>query len=328
MSDDFDARAVAWLREAARPDPTSLSSVRRTIDSLPERHRGRHRGLLLATAAVLAVVAVGLSSVVLAPRQDGSAPTRPSQPVPSVSATATPGRSPADDGSPPTWALDLGGQLECDGPAADIGGEVGRLGSYEPGPTPDAALQQLLDARLYASFPARGFDPAVVEGRWARHAYRVDGRIRALAVTTDQAEGFPAGDGWHVAGIKACDASEFDPADGLTFDQTLWLDRDGDIERSDRIHSSPGPGHCGWESAILLRFEGVQYIRDPEGVLSDATVVSFTADGSLPPGAIDTGLHTDTWRLHTAPGGNAVYFVTSTGVVERWGRAKDEIACR
>jgi len=327
MSDDFDARVAAWLRESARPDPASLSSVRHAIDSLPARHRAR-RGWLLATAAGLAVVAVGLSSVFLAPRQGGSAPTGPSQVAPLFSAPATPVPSPADDGSPPVWALELAGQLECDGPVADIGGEVGGFGSFEPAPTPDAALQQLLDARLYASFPARGFDAAVVEDGWARHTYRVDGRIRALAVTTDHAEGFPAGDGWHVAGIGACDASEFDPADGLTFDQTLWLDRDGDIERSDRIHSSPGPGHCGWESATLLRFDGVQYIRDPQGVLADATVVPFTADGSLPAGAIDTGLHTDAWRLHTAPGGDAVYVVTSAGVVERWGRAKDEIACR
>lgn len=449
MNDEFESRVAAWLRDRARPDPMSLAAVLGTIEALPARRRGPRRGWLLATAAVLAVVAIGLTSVLYAPQPDGSAPSGPSRPVPpdpaaftndprlaacfgaagpvefvfemprardyqrhfpamllapeldvddpafvvvfasgarllvggagasasadtatspnpnerfvcvlvgsvpnlyedvdissmrvdigtgettSSSPASSPVATPVVSASPtiepaPSWASDLGGQLECDGPAPGLGGEVGELGAREPSPTPDAALQILLDARVFASLPAGGFDPALVEGHWARHEYRVDGRIRALAVTTDRVDGFPEGDGWHVVGIRACDAAEFDPADGLTFDQTLWVDRNGNLERSERIHSAPGPGHCGWDSTIFLRFEGVQYIRDPQGVLADATVVQFDADVALPDDAVDTGLHTGEWRLHTAAAGDAVYVVTRGGSVERWGRAKDEIGC-
>ena len=250
-------------------------------------------------------------------------PVDASRSVPSPTSTA----SSVGDAPVPAWTADIGGQLECDGPAPGLGGEVGELGAWEPGPTPDAALQILLDARAFASLPAGGFDPAVVEGHWARHEYRVDGRVRAIAVTTDRGDGFPEGLGWSVVGLRACDAAEFDPADGLTFDQTLWRDRAGTIERSDRIHSAPGPGHCDWESTIFLRFEDVQYIRDPLGVLADATVAQFDADVALPDDAVDTGLHTEEWRLHTTADDDSIYVVTRAGSVERWGRAKDQIAC-
>jgi hypothetical protein len=82
MNDEFETRVAAWMRERARPDPTALAAVRDSIDMLPGRHRVRRRGWLLATAAVLAIVAVGLSSLVLSPRQQGTAPTAASHPVP------------------------------------------------------------------------------------------------------------------------------------------------------------------------------------------------------------------------------------------------------
>lgn len=449
MNDEFDSRAGEWLRERALPDPMSLEVVRTSIDGLPARQRRPGRGWLFAAAAVVAVIAIGLSAVLVPSQPAGGAPGGPPvQPDPAAFAgdprlaacfgaagpvefafemprardyqrhfpamllapeldvddpgfvvvfasgaellvglsgppgatgEATPSAgpnersvcvlvgdtrnlysnvdisgmqvdigtsqasaapAPSTDSSPtpavgstetvepaPSWAADLVGQLECDGPAPALGGEVGELGAWEPGPTPDAALRLLLDARVFASLPAGGFDPAVVDGHWARQEYRADGRIRALAVTTDRVDGVPEGDGWHVVGIRACDAAEFDPADGLTFDQTLWVDRNGDLERSDRIQSAPGPGHCGWESTIFLQFEGVQYVRDPQGVLADATVAQFDADVALPEDAVDTGLHTDDWRLHTTTDGDAVYVVTRAGSVERWGRAKDEIGC-
>jgi hypothetical protein len=449
MSDDFDSRAGEWLRERAVPDPASLEVVRTSIDGLPARRRRPGRGWLFAAAAAVAVIAIGLSAVLVLPQSSGGAPGVPPVPPdpgafagdprlaacfgaagpvefafemprardyqrhfpamllspeldvdepafvvvfaigaelhvglsgpPGATGAATPsagpnersvcilvgdtpnlysnvdisgmrvdiGTSPASatpapstDSSPtpavgstqtvepaPSWAADLVGQLECDGPAPGLGGEVGELGAWDPGPTPDAALRLLLDAGMFASFPLRGFAPAVVEGHWARMEYRADGRIRAVAVATDRVADFPEGDGWHVVGIRACDASEFDPADGLTFGQTLWRDRDGALARSDRIQSSPGPEHCGWESAIFLWFDGMQYLRDPNGVLAESTVVRFDPDAALPDDAIDTGLHTDDWRLFTTTKGDAVYVVTGTGAVERWGRARDQVGC-
>jgi hypothetical protein len=251
--------------------------------------------------------------------------------APAASPTASIGEAPA---SPtiqpaPSWVADLTGQLECDGAIADIGGEPDDFGAGQ-GPTatdPDAALQGLLDQGDFASFPARGFEPAVVDGHWARHDYLVDGRRKALAVTSDQIVGLPTDIGWQVAGIRACDASEFDPADGLTFAQTLWLAANGAVARSDTIHSSPGPEHCGWESAIFLRFEGDQYIRDPLGVLADHTLEPFDLDATLPEGAVDSGYNTPGWHLFTVSPGDAVYVRTTDGTFERWGRLREEIGC-
>ena len=237
-------------------------------------------------------------------------------------AAASPSREPG-----PAWAADLAGQLDCEGAIPESGGEVGVFPAIEPASSPDAALKALLNPAAFASLPARGFEPAQVEGHWARYGYFVDGRRKALVVASDQVEGIPDGSGWFVVGVRSCDVSEFDPADGRTFDLTLWLSASGKIARSDIIHSSAGPGHCGWESVIFLQFDGAQYLRDPKGVLADSTIVPFKRHVSLPRNAEDTGYHTPDWHLFRAPAGDAVYVRTKDGTFERWGRARDEVGC-
>lgn len=228
----------------------------------------------------------------------------------------------------PAWAADLAGQLDCDGATPGLGGELGEFsGPSEPAAGPGAALQALLDQRVFASFPASGFEPPQVEGHWARHAYLVDGRRKAMAVTSDQVPGWPDGSGWQVVGIRSCDASEFDPADGLTSDQTLWLDSSGDVLSTETIQSSPGPEHCGWQSVTFLWVGDAQYLRDPSGVLDGSTLVPFDDDVSLPGSAEDTGYHTADWHLFTVPAGDAVYVRTKDATFERWGGARDQVGC-
>lgn len=82
MNDEFETRVGTWMRDRARPDPASLASVLGSIDTLPERRGRRRRGWLLATAAVVAVVAVGASAFMFASRPDGYAPSGPNRPVP------------------------------------------------------------------------------------------------------------------------------------------------------------------------------------------------------------------------------------------------------
>ncbi len=251
--------------------------------------------------------------------------------VPTSSVAALPDPEPTLSGPTaepaPAWSADLAGQLDCEGAIPEFGGEVGEFPAMEPASSPDAALKALLAPGAFASLPAGGFEPAQVEGHWARHDYFVDGRRKALVVTSDRVEGIPDGSGWFVVGVRSCDASEFDPADGRTFDQTLWLSASGKTARSDIIHSSPGPGHCGWESVIFLQFDGAQYLRDPSGVLADSTIVPFDRHASLPGNADDTGYHTADWRLFTVPDGDAVYIKTKDGTFERWGRAREEVGC-
>ena len=224
------------------------------------------------------------------------------------------------------WAGDLASQLECTGPIPAIGGEVGSLGPWDGATTPEAALQSLLDAGVFASFPAAGFQTEEHDGDLVRHAYRVNGRLKAVAVTSDAVPGI--GDGlWHVIGIRACDASEFDPVDGLTFPTILWRDADGHVVSSARIHAIPGPAHCGWGSAVFLSYLGAQYLRDPAGILADQVLTPFAPHATLPPDAVDSGLNTAAWRLFTTRSGNAVYIKLADGTFERWGRTRGEIGC-
>lgn len=232
------------------------------------------------------------------------------------------------EAAPPPWALGLVAQLQCDGPPQGTGGELGDVGPGDgEGPTPQSALDAFLDLGFYASFPAGGFHDAVTQGPWARHVYEHDRRIRAIAITTTTGEEHTPGS-WIVAAIRACDPSEFNPADGLTFDQQLWFGPDGRRARSDVINSMPGPAHCGADSATWLRFAGQRWFRDPRGVMAGQAVVPFDPDVALPADAVDTGFRTQELHLFTVPAGDAVYVRTASGRVERWGRSRDPgIAC-
>ena len=84
MNDDFDTRVGAWLRDRAQPDPASLQAVRGSIDALPPRHPGRRRAWQFSAAAVVALVAIGVSAVLVLPQQSGTAPTRPAPPDPAA----------------------------------------------------------------------------------------------------------------------------------------------------------------------------------------------------------------------------------------------------
>ena len=194
-------------------------------------------------------------------------------------------------------------------------------------PISDGAIQGLLDTGMYAWLPAGGFEPPQIEGSWALHRYVVDGRLKVIAVSTNRFPGHTGDVGWEVVGLRACDPAEFDPGHGLTDDTTLWLDADGERVPADRIFSRPGPGHCEWQTAIFLHFDGKLYLRDPEGVLADQTVGPFRTVAALPADAVDTDLHTPDWRLFTVPDDRFVYVRTTDGTIERWSRANDEIGC-
>jgi hypothetical protein len=116
-----------------------------------------------------------------------------------------------------------------------------------------------------------------------------------------------------------------------------WQDEQGRT-----VESVEGPEHCDWQSATFLyvevdldelgsRADRQQFIRDPEGVLSDAVDVAYDGDARLPEGAVDTGLRLETRELWAepavdSPGPDAVYVVEGDSV-ERWPRTREEVAC-
>lgn len=253
---------------------------------------------------------------------DGAGPSRPTPEV-SLSTAAGPTVQPA-----PAWVADLAGQLDCDGPIVDVGQEVPPdPAPFDPAPSPERAIESLLESGMYAWLPAGGFELPQVEGPWALHRYLVVGRLKVIAVSTNAFPEVPEELGWEVVGLRACDPSEFDPAHGLSDGTTLWLDADGHLAPSGEIFSRLGPGHCGWEEIIFLHLDRDQYLRDPEGLLADQTVGPFRTVDSLPADAIDTGLHTPDRRLFTVADGGFVYIRNKDGTIERWARAKDTIGC-
>jgi hypothetical protein len=238
----------------------------------------------------------------------GSPAQSPNTPAPSL----TPEPAPA-------WTANITGQLACEGPIANLGGEVPDGSDGEAlADSPDAALALFLGpSNIYASLPAAGFSQLRADAHWASYGHVVDGHRKAVIILSDT-QYSPR---WSVAGLRACDASEFDPAVPLTFPMTIWTDASGKRVSTETIRSNPGPGHCGWESAVFLTVDGVLYFRDPQRVMADWTKTRFDASAQLPSRARDTGYRTGRSSLWVDPGRDA--YLVSPGRVERWPRSTD-----
>lgn len=302
------------------------------IDLQPARRgpvQGGGSGLTLI-ALLLVVAALGAS--IGSDRSESL-----SEAIRSTSPRPTPGAPPSMVASPqavaasvedrPSWVDDLAAQLECESSdPTSLGTEVPRiLEPLDPGRSPSEA--QRIALITYSSLPVKGYAPLQLVGHWARHTYRVEGRIKVVMVSTDRWDAYPDVDGWEVVGIRACDLSEFRQADLAEDGPTIWYDSNGAPVVTEVALSFEGPEHCGWESTVFLRFRGEQFIRDPKHVLGRSTVVDFDASVRLPDDATDTGLHTDRWHLFGIPSGRAVFVRTRSGSVERWPRTKEEIGC-
>jgi hypothetical protein len=253
----------------------------------------------------------------------------PSDASPTPTMTESPGPAPTATPPPaPSWVADLAGQLDCDGPVASLGSEVpDALGVGVGGESPDAGLTSFLGPNNpFASLPAGGYTLAEADGHWAMYAHRYEGRTKAIIVLSDT-NPFGQEPGWLVIGLRACDASEFDPSVPLTFPVTIWTDASGEPVSTETIRSSPGPGHCGWDAAIWLDVGGDLYFRDPSGVMGALAETAFEPDARLPPAAVDSGYRTGEWSLWLDPGGDA--YLVSSDTVERWPRSTNpDLACR
>ena len=247
----------------------------------------------------------------------------PSESSPIPTPTDGPSGDPTTTPEPaPAWVADLAGQLQCSGGVANIGGEAPNNGGTDAvGVSPEAGLASFLGpGNPYASLPSAGFVRLHLDAHWASFAHLYLGRIKAIIILSDA----PASvGGWQVQGLRACDASEFDPSVPLTFPVTVWTDQSGQRVSTETIRSSPGPEHCGMNSAIFLQVDGNLYFRDPAGVMSNLTTTNYDAAAMLPPAATDTGYRTGSWSLWIDPGKDA--YIVSTDHVERWPRSKDPL---
>lgn len=234
--------------------------------------------------------------------------------------TPAPSTTPASE---PNWTIDLLGQLQCDGPPASIGGEVGQVYGEGLSPeSPEAAMDVFVANSMFTSLPAYGYQRTDLEGHWARFVHRVDGNTKAVVVLRDAGPEIDPGI-WSVVGLRACDPAEFAPGSGLTGALlTVWLDADGARVPTTTVHETQGPGHCGWESTTWLRLDGALYLRDPTGVLEQAAVGQFDPDVTLPTDARSTGYHEEGRTIWRDGDPDAIYVVIADRV-ERWPRALD-----
>ncbi|HEX2756282.1 MAG TPA: hypothetical protein VHM48_12510 [Candidatus Limnocylindrales bacterium] len=256
----------------------------------------------------------------------GTDPSTSSGPDATASVAASPSIEPSLTPEPaPAWVDRLAGQLECTGEVANIGDEVSGTAGTDPlGPTAAAALTSFLGpTNAYASLPAGGFTQIHVDIHWASFGHLVGGRLKAVIVLTDISD---FGPGWVVRGIRACDASEFDPAVPLTFPVTIWTDSSGARVSTDLIRSMAGPAHCGWDTVTFLQFGGDLYFRDPKGAMNAWTTTSFEPRALIPRNAEASGYRSGGAALWTVPGGDA--YLDFSGHVERWPRSTDStIGC-
>jgi hypothetical protein len=249
-------------------------------------------------------------------------------PSPAATATFEAPSATAAAGSRPAWVADLEGQLDCDGPMNQMGQEVpAEVGPFKPAPTPELALEGLLHAGTYAWLPGGGFESPHLEGHWAQHRYVVDGSPKAIVISTNTFPDVTEEVGWQIVGLRACDPSEFDPADGLPDGTILWLGAAGEPMPATQIFSRAGPAHCGWEGVTFLHIEDELYLRDPQGVLAGQAALPFRVVDALPGDAVDTGLHTATQRLFRVADPRVILVRGGDGTIERWGRALDQIGC-
>lgn len=143
--------------------------------------------------------------------------------------------------------------------------------------------------------------------------------------------------------VRACDAGESsalhidDEPPGRAFLSRPWTDADGCLVRVDVITSYRGADHCDWQSAEVLTIgtpvltrmvgpgDGTQYVRDPDGVYGDPTLVEgFDPAAVLPETAMSTPFFAGTAQVWLDD--EAAYLVDGFGV-ERW-PAGTEALCR
>jgi len=261
----------------------------------------------------------GLTATVPQPNAASSSTTPPSS-----TATSDSSSSPTPEPAP-AWTADLAGQLGCDGPMASIGGEVSDgIARDVTGATPGEAVAAFLaPPSPYGGLPIRGFEELHLDAHWASYGHLFDGRIRAILVTSDLAQGRDPS--WAVVGLRSCDPSEFDPSVPLTYSITVWTDASNARVSTTLILSGPGPEHCGWQSATFLQVGKVTYVRDPEGLAGLWSKPRFDPAATLPAGARDSGYRSGGAALWAVAGGDA--YLISGGLVERWPRLDPSVGC-
>ncbi|MGV9556851.1 hypothetical protein [Streptomyces sp. NPDC003401] len=283
----------------------------------------------LVGVTVLAAVAVGCGAGDGDLVVEGTAPATPYG-GPLDVPVGEEGEGNEGDGSSPRALLAVAGAagraLECESGIFQGNGPDG-WGDGDAGDTPEDGL------RLYFSLftpevPRSGYRVERRERDRVLYSLDVGGRTKVAVVVARDQRDRP---GWGPETSASCDPAEL-PA-GFTGSgwYEFWTDARGERQPVARIHSSPGPEHCGWQSVRFLTLGRAEtattYVRDPDGVLgTDLSTAPYDPDVPLPAGARDTGYRHGEERLWLTDDRGTAYVRTPDGV-EAWPAARDRPAC-
>ncbi|MFF5532644.1 hypothetical protein ACFY71_09185 [Streptomyces cinerochromogenes] len=280
------------------------------------------RRVLVTAGAVLAAVAV-------AGCDDGHRPDLVVQGTPPATPYSGPLHVPTrqlDENTPAATRLASGAAgraLECDGEIFDGSGPDGWSRS-DGGDTPEEGLALYFDM-VQPEQPDHGYRVEREERDRVLYSYDVHGRTKVAVVVARDQKDRP---GWGPETSASCDPAELPESFTATTDWQIWTDRAGRRVPVTTVHSSPGPEHCGWQSADFLALGKRTYARDPEGVLGRDGLLRapYRATVRMPADARDTGYHHRGRRLWLTPGGATAYVRTDHGV-EAWPLVGEGVGC-
>ncbi|MFJ4953455.1 hypothetical protein [Streptomyces sp. NPDC088760] len=276
----------------------------------------------------LAAVAV-LTAVAVAGCDDGPRPDLVLKGTPPATPYSGPLYVPTkelDEQSPRAMRLASGAAgraLECDGEIFDGSGPDGWSRS-DGGATPEEGLALYFDM-VQPELPDHGYRVEREEPDRVLYSYDVGGRTKVAVVVAKDQKDRP---GWGPETDASCDPAELPESFTATTGWQIWTDRAGRRVPVSRLHSAPGPEHCGWQSAGFLTLDDRTYARDPDGVLGRDGLLRapYRKDVRMPADARDTGYHHRGRRLWLTADKATAYVRTDHGV-EAWPQVKDGVGC-
>ncbi|GHH85639.1 hypothetical protein [Streptomyces capitiformicae] len=277
------------------------------------------RAGLVATAAVLAVAAVGCGGGTEGGLLvEGSPPATPYE-----GPLHVPHRDVDADG---VRAMEIesgaaGRALECDGPLYSGGGGPGGWGANDGGDTPEEGLKAYFDIEV-PDVPRSGYRVEREEKDRVLFSYDVDGKTKVAVIVAKDQKGSP---GWGPETSASCDPAEFPASYTEAEGYEIWTDRADRRVATTTVSSSEGAAHCDWETAHFLSWRGDaeeearRYARDPEGVLPDGMLTSaYDGDVRMPEEARDTGYRYEDRALWLVADDPSKAYVRTPDGVEVW----------
>ncbi|MYW62741.1 hypothetical protein GTY65_01405 [Streptomyces sp. SID8379] len=221
--------------------------------------------------------------------------------------------------------------LECAGKPHEAGSVADEGSGDEGADSADEALAAYVADQAGESEPGRGYRVEARTKQRVLYSYDVAARTRAAVIVAEDERG------WFAETHAQCDPSEFRAKERDRLGINVWEDARGRAVSTTKVVSWMGAEHCDWQSVEFVtldrgndgRLRGQEYLRDPEGKLTDLRGLrsTYAKDVQLPADAVDTGYRHDGRELWLARDRTHAYARSADGAVERWPGTKEPVGC-